>query len=81
MSIDLIVCAAIQKDYSLLGKSINSVKDVPRKRNYILFDGSPEKVSPERKDFFVKQQEQFKEYYAGLFFLERIEKDQLTGLN
>ena len=73
MSIDLVVCAAIQKDYSCLGKSVNSVKGVSIKSNYILFDGAPEKVLPERKDFFIKQQEQFKEYYPNFEVISRKE--------
>ena len=65
MSIDLVVCAAIQKDYSCLGKTINSVKGVSIKSNYILFDGAPENKPQERKDFYLDQQRQFKEYYPN----------------
>lgn len=73
MDCDLIVCAAIQKNYSCLGKSVNSVKNVKRKNNYILFDGAPENKPQERKDFYLEQQRQFKEYYPSFEVVSRTE--------
>jgi hypothetical protein len=69
--IDLIVCAAIQKDYRLLQKSVDSVKNVSRKGNYILFDGAPPHASQERGQYYFNQQQLFKEYFPDFNVVSR----------